>query len=93
MNIYILIYIVSVSLLAMIMTVRDKIAARQHTRRIRERTLLTVSVLGGSAAMLLTMLVIRHKTRHAKFMFGIPLILMLQIAAVVLAFHVDLPVF
>jgi uncharacterized membrane protein YsdA (DUF1294 family) len=44
---------------------------------------LIISALGGSAAMLLTMFLIRHKTRHAKFMIGIPVILTLQIIILV----------
>lgn len=51
--------------------------------RVPEATLLLLSALGGSIAMLLTMLLVRHKTKKAKFMVGIPLILILQIAAVV----------
>jgi len=72
---YALIYLTAVSLFAVILTVRDKNAARNNTRRIRERTLLIASIFGGSAAMLLTMLAVRHKTRHIKFMLGIPLII------------------
>jgi uncharacterized membrane protein YsdA (DUF1294 family) len=44
--------------------------------------LLLVSLFGGSATMLLTMLAIRHKTKHAKFMIGIPVILTLQTSCV-----------
>ena len=55
--------------------------------RVRESTLLIVSALGGSIAMLLTMLLIRHKTRKPKFMLGIPLIIILQIAAAVLVWR------
>jgi uncharacterized membrane protein YsdA (DUF1294 family) len=51
---------------------------------VRENTLLLVAVLGGSVAMLLTMHIIRHKTKHAKFMAGIPVIIAVQIAVVVL---------
>lgn len=38
--------------------------------------------IGGSTAMIFVMRVIRHKTKHAKFMVGIPVIIVLQIAAV-----------
>ena len=51
--------------------------------RVPEAGLLLLSALGGSVAMLLTMLLIRHKTKKAKFMVGIPFIIVLQIAAVV----------
>jgi len=54
--------------------------------RTRESTLLLLSALGGSVAMLATMLIIRHKTKHVKFMLGIPLIILLQAAAVIALF-------
>jgi len=81
--IYIAVYLAAVSLFAVILTVYDKRAARQHKRRVRESTLLLVAVLGGSVAMLTTMLLIRHKTKHAKFMAGLPAIIVLQIALAV----------
>ncbi|MDR1674736.1 MAG: DUF1294 domain-containing protein, partial [Oscillospiraceae bacterium] len=92
MNIYILIYIAAVSFFAVIITVHDKNAARIGGRRIREFTLLAVSVFGGSAAMLLTMLAIRHKTRRVKFMAGIPLILLAQAVTLVTALNSSLSV-
>ena len=50
--------------------------------RVPEASLLVISLLGGSVAMLLTMLAIRHKTKKAKFMVGIPAIIILQVAAI-----------
>lgn len=52
-------------------------------RRIPEKTLLIISALGGSVAMLITMRAIRHKTQHMKFMLGIPAIIVAQCAAAV----------
>lgn len=52
--------------------------------RVPEGRLLLLAALGGSVAMLLTMLLIRHKTKKAKFMVGIPVIIALQIAVVLL---------
>lgn len=49
-----------------------------HRRRVGERTLLLISVLGGGLGMYFTMLIIRHKTRHIKFMLGIPLIIIAE---------------
>ena len=77
-------YFAVISLIAIIMTMHDKRAAQKGKRRVAEKTLILISVLGGSAAMLLTMLYIRHKTKHAAFMVGIPVIIALQAAAVVL---------
>ena len=64
-------------------TIYDKWAAKNRPKkRTRESTLLLLSALGGSIAMLLTMYGIRHKTKHIKFMLGIPLIILLQVGAV-----------
>lgn len=88
---YFLIYLAIVSVVSLILTVSDKRRAQRHKYRIRESVLLLFSALGGSVVMLITMLLIHHKTRHLKFMLGIPLIIVLQIAvfiAVRVIFHV-----
>ena len=80
----ILIYIAVISLVSVIVCCYDKIASKHMTKhRTRERTLLLLSALGGSVAMLITMFIIRHKTKHIKFMLGIPLIIIAQIALAV----------
>ena len=77
-------YIAVISLISIIVCIYDKIAAKHNPKhRTRESTLLLLSAVGGSVAMLITMLLIRHKTKHSKFMIGIPLIIILQIAAAV----------
>lgn len=79
----------AVSLLALVLTGYDKWAAKHRTKsRISERTLLIVAGLGGSAVMMLTMLLIRHKTRHLKFMLGLPLMILVQIALILVLFQV-----
>lgn len=79
---YFLIYLAVVSLIAVIMTVSDKSRAQKHKRRIAEKTLFGTAVLGGSTAMYLTMLAVRHKTKHKRFMIGLPLIMIAQTAAI-----------
>ena len=79
----ILIYIAVISLVSVIVCCYDKIASKHMTKhRTRERTLLLLSALGGSVAMLITMFIIRHKTKHIKFMLGIPLIIIAQVALI-----------
>lgn len=74
-------YLAAISLISIIVCCYDKIASKKlQKHRTRERTLLLLSALGGSVAMLITMLIIRHKTKHVKFMLGIPLIIIAQIA-------------
>ena len=80
---YALIYLAIISLVSIVVCVYDKIAAKSMPRhRTREATLLTLSALGGSVAMFITMQIIRHKTKHVKFMLGIPLIIIAQAAII-----------
>ena len=78
------IYLASISLISVIVTCYDKIAAKKLPgHRTRERTLFLLSALGGSVAMFITMQIIHHKTKHLSFMIGIPLIILAQIALIV----------
>ena len=84
----ILIYLAAISLVSVIVTVYDKIASKNLPRhRTREATLLILSALGGSVFMFITMLIIRHKTKHIKFMLGIPVIILVQVAAMWALLH------
>ena len=77
-------YIAVISIISIIVCIYDKIAAKHNPKhRTREATLLLLSAIGGSVAMLITMLLIRHKTKHMKFMIGIPLIILLQAAVAI----------
>ena len=77
-----LIYAAVISLVTAIVTVYDKLAAKKGAWRIPEKTLLLLGLVGGAAAELAVMLMIRHKTRHKKFMIGLPAILILQAAII-----------
>ncbi len=81
----VLIFIAVMSLAAVAVTCADKRKARRGEWRISEAALLIISALGGSVAMYITMLLIRHKTKHIKFMLGIPIIILFQAIAVVYA--------
>lgn len=74
----ILIYFVIINFVSIIVTISDKRKAIKRKWRVPESTLLLLSAMGGSVAMYLTMQIIRHKTKHKKFMIGIPLIFILQ---------------
>ena len=74
-----LFYFVLINIVSAIICVVDKLSAIWRKRRISEKTLILLSILGGSIGMYLTMVIIRHKTKHIKFMLGIPAIIMLQL--------------
>lgn len=77
---YFLLWLALISLTAVIMVTADKIASQtKGARRISENTLLGIAALGGSFAMLVSMLFVRHKTKHIKFMAGLPLIIVVQV--------------
>ena len=78
------IYITAVSIISAVMTVYDKTAAKYGKRRIPESVLLLVAFLGGGAAEYITMLVVRHKTKHMLFMVSLPLIILLQVILIYL---------
>lgn len=83
MNTYIYIgiiaYIAVISIIGWILPIVDKKRAQKDEWRIRERTLFIVSALGGSLAMYLSMKKFRHKTKHKRFMIGIPAIMIVQV--------------
>ena len=74
-------YFAIISLIAVVVTIADKVKAKAGAWRVKERTLFIISALGGGIAMYVTMQVIRHKTKHLTFMIGIPLIIAAQVAA------------
>ena len=61
----------------------DKLCAKKQWWRVPELTLLVLAALGGSIGALVAMRLFRHKTLHLKFKYGVPLILVLQIAGLV----------
>ena len=60
----------------------DKWKAKQGSWRISEATLLLLAIIGGCIGALLGMQVWHHKTMHKKFKYGLPLILLSQIALI-----------
>ena len=78
------IYFAIISLVTAIVTAIDKYKAKKGSFRISEKALFILAVLGGSLSEYMTMRLIRHKTLHKRFMIGLPLIMILQLVAVIL---------
>ncbi len=74
------VYLLAVNLIAFTVFGWDKRCAKRQHRRVPERTLFTLAAVGGSIGALLGMRVFHHKTRHNSFRFGIPAILLVQLA-------------
>ena len=73
-------YLVLVNAAAFLLMREDKKKARAGAWRIPEATLIGLAVAGGSIGSLAGMYCFRHKTKHLKFVLGVPLILLAQLA-------------
>ena len=78
--------IVSLNALAFTLMGIDKYKSRHSSFRISEKSFFIISALGGSIGVLMGMYFFRHKTRHPSFVWGIPAILILQVAAICYVF-------
>ena len=76
-------YLTIINAIAFLLMLTDKANARKKFWRIPERVLFAAAVLGGSVGILLGMYLARHKTKHPKFVIGIPVILAVQVALIV----------
>ena len=77
------VYLAAINITAAVAACEDKRRAIRGRWRIPERTLLLLGFFGGEAGELLAMLLIRHKTKHAKFMVLLPLFCLLHAALLI----------
>ena len=82
-------WLVSINLAAFLTYGFDKIQARRHSRRVPERTLLLLALIGGSIGALLGMQVFRHKTIKGSFRRRFWLVIAIQ-AALIAAYYLIL---
>ena len=85
MNVHMIIiyYLLAINAVAFFAYGIDKLKARKGWWRIPEATLLLLAIIGGSIGAWLGMKVWHHKTMHRKFKYGLPVILLLQLALAV----------
>ena len=74
------VYLAAVNLVAFAVYGIDKYSAKKGMRRVPEKTLFALALVGGSLGAFLGMRTFRHKTRHWYFVWGIPAIMLAQIA-------------
>ena len=80
-------YLAVVNLIGFSIMGIDKRRAAKKLWRIPESTLFIIALIGGSIGSILGMRVFHHKTRHWYFVYGMPAILLLQIAAVIVLIY------
>ena len=83
MHQYSLYYLLAVNSLTFLLYGIDKYKAKKGRWRISEATLLTMAAIGGSIGAWAGMRTWHHKTMHKKYKYGIPVIIIMQIALVV----------
>ena len=79
-----LVYLLLVNAAGFLLMLVDKVKAKRNLWRIPEATLITIAAIGGSIGSIAGMNLFRHKTKHAKFYIGLPVILTVQIMAAIL---------
>ena len=83
-------YLLAVNIATFFLYGIDKYKARKGRWRISEATLLMMAFIGGSIGAWSGMRLWHHKTMHKKFKYGIPIIIILQVAiAVYLQTNID----
>ena len=82
--IYVLIfYFALVNLLGFYAMYNDKLRSKKRAFRVPEATFFAIAIIGGCIGCICGMYVFRHKTRHWYFVYGLPLILILQIIGII----------
>ncbi len=84
---YLALYLLFINVVAAIICITDKLKAKIDGWRVPEKTLFIVSVIGGALGMYITMQLIRHKTKHKRFMIGLPVIILVQCALLIWLLH------
>ena len=82
MKMMLIYYLLAVNVLTFIVYGVDKWKARRGRWRVPEATLMGLAALGGSVGAWLAMQLFRHKTQKKKFRYGVPILFVLQVAAV-----------
>ncbi|MDR5588898.1 MULTISPECIES: DUF1294 domain-containing protein [Clostridium] len=78
-----IIYLLFINFIGFSIMFIDKNRAIHKEWRIPEKTLIVISLIGGSIGMLHGMFTFRHKTKHLKFTLGVPTILIFQIVFII----------
>ena len=79
----ILMYLLIINVIGFLSMGIDKFKSKRNMWRIKEQTLFTIALIGGSIGAIAGMYTFRHKTKHNSFVYGMPVILAVQIVAII----------
>lgn len=80
--IIIAIYYCIINAVGTLINIADKRLAIKGKRRISEKSLWVIGICGGAAGSYAAMKAVRHKTKHKKFMVGMPFLIILHAAVI-----------
>ena len=78
-----IIYLVIINIIGFLAMWIDKRRAQRHAWRIPEKTLMIIAALGGGIGTIVGMYTFRHKTQKIAFVVGMPLILVVEMIAII----------
>ncbi len=77
-------YLIIINIITFIAFGIDKQRAIKDGRRIRNKVLLGLSLIGGSIGGILAMRIFRHKTKTSYYVISLPIMLVVQVAIIVI---------
>lgn len=84
---YFVIYLLVINIIGFLAMGLDKFKAKHNMWRIPEKTLLIIPILFGSIGSYIGMKIFRHKTQHAQFKYGIPILFIFNIICIYYLFQ------
>lgn len=72
-------YFLIINLYGVFLMYKDKNKSRKGQWRVPEKKLFIVAIAFGGIGIFLGMQLFRHKTKHLKFVVGIPMIILIQL--------------
>lgn len=73
-----MIYLVSINIITFIIYGYDKLQAIRNSKRIKEKTLIVLVIFGGHIGAILAMIICHHKINKPKFVWGIPILFLIE---------------
>lgn len=80
---YVILYFIIINIIGFGIMALDKFKAQKGFWRTPEKTLFTITLLGGGFGTIAGMYIFRHKTKKLKFTIGLPTILISEIVLVI----------
>ena len=79
----IILYVLVINLIGFLIMGIDKFKAQKGYWRTPEKTIFTITLLGGGVGTVVGMYLFRHKTKKMKFTIGLPTILISEIVFII----------